>query len=382
MNILHITTFLQGGAGRIIAELACAQARSGHRVTVVTSTGMEQDYGNYPEWIALLKAAGVGILFVNSTFKREISLNVAAFRMIKAKADCDSISVIHTHAAIPSLIALLLRSTVQHFIPIMQTMHGWGIKKSPEQEATDITLMSHLNRIITPSEASSRLLARLGVAPELVTVVPYGISSLPPVFENGRADLLKYWKSKGLRVLVCIGTVGARKNQRLILEAMAHSRAPKNVACAIVGEGEDISALVAAANDLQIGDRMHFFGYQPECAQFLSSADWLILPSNDEGLPLSILEAYRASIPVLGSNIPEIAEAIIPEQTGFLFQSGNAESLVQALARAASITENDRIRMGSAANKLWQQAYSLERMLDHYARIYRELVGRSQKPIL
>jgi L-malate glycosyltransferase len=372
MNILHITTFLQGGAGQIIAELASSQAKSGHKVTVAATGKAEQDYGNYPQWLDQLASAGVDLILVESTFKRDVSLNVAAFSQISDKVDCASLSLIHTHAAIPSLVALLLRSAAKRAIPILQTMHGWGIRKAPEQAATDITLMNQLDRVITPSESSKRLLSGLGLSPTAITVVPYGVA-LPPAVDEQRTSLLKQWRSSALKVMVCVGTVGPRKNQRLLIESMAHPRAPRNLACAVVGEGEDVPVLQAMAQDRGLEDRVHFFGYQSEGAQFIASSDWLVLPSNDEGLPLSILEAYRAGVPVLGSDIPEIAEIILPQQTGFLFQARNADSLADALVKVAQLPESERARMGAAAKKVWQERYSLERMLEQYARIYQEL---------
>jgi L-malate glycosyltransferase len=375
MHILHISTFLQGGAGRVIADLASSQALSGHKVTVVASGSGEQDYGNYPQWLDQLNSAGVNLLFVESTFKRDVALNVAAFRKIKECLDFASLSLIHTHAAIPSLVALLLRSGVQRAIPILQTMHGWGIRKDPDQENTDITLMHQLDRVITASDASKRLLIRLGLAPELIEVVQYGVAELPAFVDEKRLDLLRDWRSRGLKILVCIGTVGARKNQRLLLKAMIHPKAPRNLACAIVGEGEEIPALEAMARENGIAERVHFFGYQPEAAQFVQNADWLILPSNDEGLPLSILESYCTSVPVLGSDIPEIAEVVVPQQTGFLFQAGSEESLVQTLVKIGEMPEKERVRMGNASKKLWEERFSLERMLDHYARIYCSLLA-------
>jgi L-malate glycosyltransferase len=374
MHILHITTFLQGGAGRMIAELACSQAIAGHKVVVATSANGEKDYGNYPEWLDRLSHAGVRCVIVESTFKRDVSLNIAAFRQIAESLDCASLSLIHAHAAIPSLVALLLRSKARRIIPILQTMHGWGIRKDPEQEATDITLMNQLDRVVTTSDSSRRLLIRLGLAPELIEVVPNGVASFTKTTDQGRTGLLRHWQSMGLRVLTCIGTVGKRKNQRLLLQAMAHPMAPRNIACAIVGEGDEVPALSALAQESGIGTRVHFFGYQPEGAQFAASADWLALPSNDEGLPISILEAYSAGVPVLGSNIPEIAEVVHHKTTGLLFQSGEVDSLVQALATAASISESRRLRMGAASKKLWEEQYSLEKMLARYDRIYPDLL--------
>ena len=376
MNILHITTFLQGGAGQIIAELASSQSLSGHKVSVATSGTGTQDYRNYAQWIDRLQSARVEVVLVESTFKREIALNVAAFREIRKCLDCSSISVIHTHAAIPSLVALLLRSSAKKFFPIVQTMHGWGIHKSPEQTATDITLMNQLDAVVTTSEASRQLLERLGLASNLINVVPNGISEGHPFPDDARTLLLRQWRAKGFKIMVCLGSVGPRKNQRLLLEAMAAPDAPLNLACALVGEGQEIPALEIMAKEKGLGDRVHFFGYQAEAAQYLANADWLVLPSNDEGLPLSVLEAYRAGIPVLGSDIPEITGIVVPDQTGFIFQKGSLASLVKALVRVAGMPEDKREAMGMASNQLWHKSFSLERMLKGYARIYQEMLTK------
>ncbi len=74
MRILHVTTFLQGGAGRIIAALAIAQRRQGHDVTVVADDGGADGYGSYPEYLAALTAAGVPVVAVRSTFTRDYVL--------------------------------------------------------------------------------------------------------------------------------------------------------------------------------------------------------------------------------------------------------------------------------------------------------------------
>jgi L-malate glycosyltransferase len=373
MNILHITTYLQGGVGRLIADLACSQAAAGHQVAVAASRTGEPGYDNYPEWLNRLSSAGTRLVLVESTFKRDVSLNVAAFRSIQKNLDCASLSLIHTHAAIPSLVALLLRAATRSAMPIIQTMHGWGIRKNPEQAATDIALMSQLDRIVTTSEASKNLLARLGLGPNLVAVVPNGVDAMPLHAEEGQTHLLGRWRAKGFKILACVGTVGERKNQRLLIQALARPSAPVNLACAIVGEGEDISVLESMVREAGMEDRVNFFGYQREAGQFIAMSDWLVLPSKDEGMPLSVLEAYCNGVPVLGSDIPEIAEIIEPGQTGILFPSGDADALVRALVQLAQMPEAKRVHMGSEAKKRWRGKYSLGRMLEEYHRIYESL---------
>jgi hypothetical protein len=103
MRILHLTTFLQGGAGRIIAALAVAQRRSGHDVTVVADDGGEDGYGSYPEYLAALAAAGVGYATLRSTFKRELPLAMQAAQQLRAIAGPSPPDIVHTHASIPTL---------------------------------------------------------------------------------------------------------------------------------------------------------------------------------------------------------------------------------------------------------------------------------------
>lgn len=373
MHILHITTFLQGGAGRIITELACSQAASGHLVTVVTTQTGEKDYANYNEWVERLNSSGIRLVFVDSTFKRDIALNVAALDWICKTVDCSSVSLIHTHAAIPSLVALLVRGCVKKAIPIVQTMHGWGIRKTREQVATDIALMNQLDCVATVSVSSRRLLIDFGVTPGRIEVVPNGVDLTVPPETSSRIDLLKEWRSTNYKILVCIGTVGPRKNQRLLVEAMAEHEAPGELACAIVGEGEEASSLESFAREHGICDRIHFFGYQPKASDFIACADWLILPSQDEGMPISVLEAYSAAVPVIGSDIPELAEIILPDRTGFIFSSGDASSLLRVLATVAHLPESRRRFMGTEARKLWEKEYSLSKMLTRYQQIYQDL---------
>ena len=373
LNILHITTFLQGGAGLAIAELACSQSRAGHAVTVVASGTGERDYGNYPQWLERITSAGARLLLVESTFKRDLALHVAAFRAVAASLDCAGLSVIHTHAAIPSMLALLLRSRAKRALPVLQTMHGWGLKKDAAQAATDVTLMNALDCVATPSEASRRHLVRLGVASEIITVVPNGVGPVPDAAEDPRADRLRRWQSSGYKVLACIGSVGERKNQRLLVRAMADPRAPRDLACAIIGEGDEIPALREQARESGLAERIHFYGYQPDGERFLAAADWLVLPSNDEGMPLTVLEAYRAGVPVISSDIPELAEIVVPGQTGFLFTAGSVEDLARTLAAASGLPGAERLRMGNAARRLWRGKYHLDAMLDRYMRLYLEL---------
>lgn len=377
LRILHLTTYLQGGAGRIIADLACGQRGAGHRVTVVTSACDEPGYCNYPGWIAALKTADVRLLQVDSLFKRETARLVAAFASLREVLDMSDVSIVHAHAAMPALVGMLLASRARRRVPVIQTVHGWGIAKTSDQEASDVGVMSSLDRVVPVSAALGRVLQRLGVAPDQLTVIPCGVGPAPldaplddPVFAA-----MEDWRRAGLVVLICIGSVGARKNQRLIVDALASPVAPRGVACAFVGEGEEVASLSALVKDAGMESRVRFFGPHPDAARLLPAADWLVLPSRDEGLPLSVIEAFRAGVPALCSDIEPLRELVQPGRTGLLFQSASRESLVSALNDAATMRVADRMGMGARGRQLWEQDYQTSIMAARYDDLYRDLVA-------
>ena len=368
MRILHVSTFLQGGAGRIIAALAIAQRRAGHDVVVVADSGQHAGYESYPEYIARLNEAGVPFHTVTSTFTREVALNVRAVHELTTLLGARAVDIAHTHAAIPTLVARLALSP-RGPTPLLQTMHGWGIRKTPEQAATDITLLGLADAVVTPSAAARDTMLTLGLRATPIHVVPYGLDDQParqaPDAEDG--GVFERLRASGASVVLCIGTIGERKNQALLVRALASL---DRVAAVFIGDG-DAAPLMALAHQLGVAPRVHVLGYRGDASRYLPLADALILPSRNEGLPIVVLEALRAGVPVVGSSIPEIAEAVEEGRTGFLFAPDETASLTAALARA--LAPESRAGMRAHARQAFERRYRADRMHAAYDQIYAQL---------
>ncbi len=372
MRILHISTFLQGGAGRIIAALAVAQQRAGHDVVVVADSGQHAGYESYPEYITRLSEAGVPFHTVTSTFTRDVALNVRAVQELKALLGDRAVDIAHTHAAIPTLVARLALSP-RGYTPLVQTMHGWGIRKTPEQAATDITLLGLADAVVTPSAAARDTLLTLGLRSAPVHVVPYGLDDIPArqAPDADDAELFERLRASGCSVVLCIGTIGERKNQTLLVRALASL---DRVAAVFIGDGDAVP-LTALARDLGVAPRVHVLGYRADASRYLPLADALALPSMNEGLPIVVLEAFRAGVPVVGSSIPEIAEAVDEGQTGFLFAPDDVPGLTAALTQA--LAPQARGSMRTHARQVFESRYRDDRMLAAYSQLYAELRARS-----
>lgn len=369
-GVLHITTFLQGGAGRAIVDLALGQQASGRRVAVATSRTAVAGFENYPEYVSRLEDAGVPVIQADSAFSRDLTHNLAMVHAIRESLDGEAIGVVHAHAATPALVGLLLAGVSGRCVPVVQTMHGWGVNKTAEQGVRDLAIMALVERVIVTSHASGADLARRGLAPGKLVSIPCGIDATAPSgpVPETFAPVTRA-RVAGAAVIACIGSITANKNQRLLIEALPRVSF-KPVVVVFVGEGPDTAELQARAGELGVGDRVFFLGYQPQAATLLPEADWLVQPSRTEGQGLAVLEAFRAGVPVVASDIPALRELVRDGDTGCLFRSDDAAALASALDRALTLPAGQRAGMISKARELLHRRYTRGAMFDAHEVLY------------
>ena len=126
---------------------------------------------------------------------------------------------------------------------------------------------------------------------------------------------------------------------------------------------------------LGLENRVIFTGYREDIPSILKSFDIFCLPSFSEGLPVSILEAMAAGIPVVGSDVRGINEVISPEDTGLLFPVNDVRSLVHILKR---LIENPGLRSMLSKNAFdyVSKAHGIRQWVDKYQRIFQGSIGR------
>ena len=125
---------------------------------------------------------------------------------------------------------------------------------------------------------------------------------------------------------------------------------------AIVGEGEDLEQLKALSRDLNISDRVRFFGYRKDIPEILSAIDLFVHPSAMEGSPNAVLEAMAMAKPVVATQVGGVPELVLHGQTGLLVPSGDEAALGQSLLRLLFDTHSGE-RMGDAGRLRIQQHF-------------------------
>jgi len=165
--------------------------------------------------------------------------------------------------------------------------------------------------------------------------------------------------------MVCVGSVSIRKGQRIILEAL--SKLPINTQeryyLEIIGEGSDLDYCKQFVIDNGLENTVVFLGAIPniEVCKYLAKDDVFVLMSNNEGLPISIIEALRSGLAVLSTNVSGIPE-LVTNHNGVLVDV-SADSLYKVLQDPDYY---DWKRMGKASRELFEQQFTFERMLKDY----------------
>jgi glycosyltransferase involved in cell wall biosynthesis len=117
-----------------------------------------------------------------------------------------------------------------------------------------------------------------------------------------------------------------------------------------------------------------FLGYQEEVAPFYAAFDAMILPSINEGTPVSAIEALAAGRPVVATRVGGVPDVVREGEDGFLVEAGDVDALAERLSRLAADPEL-RERLGAAGRARVIPRYSVERLVDDVDLLYRSLLA-------
>ncbi|HXR26146.1 MAG TPA: glycosyltransferase family 4 protein [Candidatus Binataceae bacterium] len=177
-------------------------------------------------------------------------------------------------------------------------------------------------------------------------------------------------------VVLVLARLEPQKGHRVLLNAWpAVLEAFPRARLICIGEGALRDELEAQANSLGIAPAVTFAGYQANVADWLALADFTVLPSFFEGLPLAAIESLAAGRPVIASAVDGTSEVVIPEATGLLVPAGAAGPLTAAICRLLGSPELAQ-KLGHAGRKLVAREFSQSRQVAETEAVYETALGR------
>lgn len=144
----------------------------------------------------------------------------------------------------------------------------------------------------------------------------------------------------------------------------------------VLGDGPEFESLSRQAADS--GGAVSLVGYQPDPSRYITAADIVVLASEYEALPMTLIEAAACGTPTIATDVGGVNEIVVDDETGLLVPPGNTQELAAALTRLSS-NPTERRAMGEAARARWIGQFTFDGMVSEYARLLANVSGPPAK---
>jgi glycosyltransferase involved in cell wall biosynthesis len=368
VNVAYIVTRADpmGGVQVHIRDLAAAMRVRGHHPTVII--------GGTGPLLVQLEERGIRTIVA-----KHLAVPINPVRDLRALREISALlqelqpDLVAVHSAKAGILGRLAARSLR--IPVILTAHGWTFTPGiPRLEAAVYRGIERLagrftDKIMTVSEFDRQLGLSARIVPEGRLVTVY--NGIPDVPADLRAD-----PSRTPVRLIMVARLAPQKDHSTLLRALAGLQ-DFQWELDLVGEGPLLDQTRALVDSLQLSSRVHFLGQRTDVERLLASAQVGILISNWEGFPISILEAMRAGLPVVASNIAGVGESVRDHDTGYLIPRGDVSVLRDRLARVLS-DPLLRARLGSNGRRIYERHFTLEAMVQGALAVYQEVVDASK----
>jgi glycosyltransferase involved in cell wall biosynthesis len=366
--VAHVVLSLEiGGLERVVVDLVREGIRFGQKVSVLCLQRMGDLAGEARD-----VGADVVCLDKQPGIRFELSSKIAG-RLRELKPD-----VVHSH----QVGALFYASGAARRagVPVLvHTEHGKHYSSRWQTRLLGRFAAQRVNRFFCVSGDIALEACRCRIVdPRKLVVLPNGIDVSRFRIQHDDSLRARFDIPADSPVIGTVGRLSEIKQQHILLRALAEI-VPKfpTVQLLLVGDGPLRSELEKFADELGLSGRVHFAGYQPEPQKFLAMMNVFALTSRSEGMPLSVLEAWGAGLPVVASAVGGLPELIGSSGAGVLFPSGDVAGLASRLSDLLA-NEQTRLEMGRRGREVVEQSYSVQRMAGEYHRHYLSLLGKTQ----
>ncbi|MCY9546995.1 glycosyltransferase family 4 protein [Lysinibacillus xylanilyticus] len=370
LKIVQLITRMDkiGGAQKHVEALTLKLKQDNHEVTIVT--------GLYDPSLWRFQEEKIDVISIPA-MQRAIHLkkDLQTFWQLRAalkKIQPDIIAVHSSKAgAIGRVVGRLLR------IPTVFTAHSWSFtegvphKKKRMYSRMEKSVQPLTAKIITVSEYDRKLALTEKIAPaHKMQTIHNGIYQI-----EKRVAPIK--ETEEYPLIVMVARFEVPKRQDLLLEALAElSDVPWRLQ--LIGDGSLRPSLEKFVADKGLMDRVSFLGNQLDVTSLLEESHLFVLLSDWEGLPISIIEAMRAGLPIIATNVGGVNELVSDNESGFLINRDDKDLLKKRLKQLL-MDESLRQKMGDASERRFLKDFTFLPMYQNTLFVYEQAVLKSAK---
>ncbi len=352
-----------GGLETVVSTLAQAQSHAGHRVIVAPTISNPGEGDGFLASLAETRVEVFPLAVSGRGYLREQAL-------IKRIISERHVTVVHTHGYRSDLVGGHAGKSSN--VPIVTTVHGFtgGGMKNRTFEALQRLAFRRFDAVVVVSKPQADLLRNSGVAEGRIHLIANALSAHPSPLDRAAARAALRLPPGGL-VAGWVGRVSREKGVDVFIDALS-SISDRVLSAAIIGDGSERAAQQARAEALQPG-RFHWLGAIPDAARYYAAFDVFVMSSRAEGLPMVLLEAMAARIPIVATAVGGIPALLSPAE-GTLVPPDDAKALAAAIR--STIDDPASASMRAQAAQLRQRAeYDVAPWSARYEALYRHLIG-------
>jgi glycosyltransferase involved in cell wall biosynthesis len=260
---------------------------------------------------------------------------------------------------------------------VLSTLHMPWLRSSLKRRRPFLQSIEPLDRVITVSAGQRRTYERIGVPPAILETIVNGIRPRGPGL--GRTEARRVLGlTPNQPAVITVGRLMVQKGQKFLVQAVpVLLRTFPNLALVILGHGYLHDELRELADRLGVGQHVLLPGHRTDARLLLDAADVFVLPSRQEALPLALLEAMDAALPIVATQVMGISDVVVPGETGLLVPRDDPESLAQAITELLGDPDSAE-RLGDAARSRYLQSYTSQRMSTETLSLYRRLLTMAE----
>ncbi|MDH5570149.1 MAG: glycosyltransferase [Gammaproteobacteria bacterium] len=372
MKILHIIDS-DGiyGAEVMLLNLMREHVLMGHEPIILSI----EDNHNESKYSLYQEATKRGLSAIKVELKRGFRPGSSALFMKIAKEN--SIDIIHSHGYKGNILLGIIPK-IQRSTPVISTIHGW----TSVRKFSKLWIYSLLDKFFL-----KRLDAVVYVNPLTPNVIhhkkAFHIDNGIPehqfnrqIIEKTDQETVKFCQDG--YIIGCISRLSEEKGIANLIEAisLALNKLP-DIKLLIIGDGPLLNELKQLVNKYGISSSVLFSGYRENAYNYLAFFDLFILPSITEGLPITVLEAMQASVPVIATKVGAIPKVLANGDNGIIVNPNDSRSIEKAIYLARSQPELLKFMIIRSKNDVAEK-YSCHRMANDYINVYNKVMNNGK----
>jgi len=262
--------------------------------------------------------------------------------------------------------------------------HGWTADDPLGSSRSNLRIRRACRPVIHHWVGMSRdirdwLVRQVGIPPARVTQLYSGVDTERFRPEGARPADLPWRHDQGLITLGTVGRLDPVKNQMALVRGFhgileRHPELRERLRLIIVGGGPMWSELTTEVRQLGMEREVWLPGVRSDVADMMRAMDLFVLPSTNEGISNTVLEAMASALPVVAARVGGNPELIDPDRTGVLYDAADPSALASAVAAYVG-SRTLRDEHGKAARERVLASFSIESMVDRYAEFYDRMLS-------